>query len=109
MGRPAQTTSCDWRKDKLTRGRDLHRPADEYDSASEDEAISHPLGYFAGSFLVFRGVALSPAVVQKWTAIVNKSEYEHQIDDILYSENLELAGDPEESEEIKNKYLEEKT
>ena len=40
----------------------------------------HPLGYMAGSFVVFRGVALEPEVIVKWTQMVTKSKYEHDVD-----------------------------
>ena len=69
------------RDDILKPGRDLHYPL---------ENKYHPLGYFACSLLVFRGVSLHPTVVQKWTAMQAKTEYEHQIDDIEFVQKLIL-------------------
>merc|ERR1712224_377144 len=59
------------RSDKLYIGKDLHAP--HYNK-------HHPLGCFSCSFLVFRGVSLSPSIIQRWTKMHGKSEYDHRID-----------------------------
>ena len=63
------------REDRMTEGRKLHCP-DPVPDLDEVKILS-PLGYMAGSFVVFRGVALEPEVILKWTKMVTKSEYEH--------------------------------
>ena len=59
------------RNDAIERGYIQHNPTSFFKK-------SHPLGFLNQSFLVFRGVSLTPDVIKKWTAMQGKRRYTDQ-------------------------------